>query len=76
MLIKSHIDNYEGDDDVIDDDGDDDVEQYEFRKFCASLDIQIHVRKSFPLDSGSSGNYSNHDWLSKRTFDNFVICRL
>ena len=26
---KSHIDNYNGDDDVVDDDGDDDVEQYE-----------------------------------------------
>ena len=75
-MLKSHIDNYDGDDDVVDDNGDDDIEQYELRKFSASLKIQIHVRKSFPLDSGSSGNYSNHDWLSKRTLDNFVICRL
>ena len=75
-MLKSHIDNYDGDDDVVDDNGDDDVEEYESRKFSASLKIQIHVRKSFPLDSGSSGNYSNHDWLSKRTLDNFVICRL
>ena len=65
-MLKSHIDIYEGDND----------EQYEFRKFSASLKIQIHVRKSFPLDWGSSGNYSKHDWLSKRTLDNFVICRL
>ena len=28
-VLKSHIDNYNGDDDVVDDDGDDDVEQYE-----------------------------------------------
>ena len=75
-MLKSHIDNYDGDDNVVDDDGDDDFEKYELRKFSASLKIQIHVRKSFPLDSGSSGNYSNHDWLSKRTLDNFVICRL
>ena len=75
-MPKSHIDNYNGDDDVVDDDGDHDVEQYELRKFSASLKIQIHVRKSFPLDWGSSGNYSNHDWLSKRMLDNFVICRL
>ena len=74
-MLKSHFDNYDSDDDDIVD-GDDEVEQYELRKFSASLKIQIHVRKSFPLDSGSSGNYSNHDWLSKRTLDNFVICRL
>ena len=74
-MLKSHFDNYDSDDDDIVD-CDDEVEQYELRKFSASLKIQIHVRKSFPLDSGSSGNYSNHDWLSKRTFDNFVICRL
>ena len=28
-VLKSHIDNYNGDDDVVDDDGDDDVEQCE-----------------------------------------------
>ena len=42
-MLKSHFDNYDSDDDdIVDgDDGDDEVEQYELRKFSASLKIQI-----------------------------------
>ena len=47
-MLKSHIDNYDGDDDVVDDNGDDDVEEYELRKFSASFKDSNSCQKVIP----------------------------